>query len=204
MYNFADTKAATANAYLNPGIYRLKVTEVKQDKFAKGTPYIGFKFENEEGVTFIEKFTFGSEESTKVSMSRLQYLHEGFFGKSCTKSLKNIEEITEYFSKWLTTKEIVKTILVGGNESGNVVYACLPYSGFFIDEDANFELGEFEPGTKEYKKVIRKNKSTSEVSDKPNGLLNDAEDEEIGSKAKPKDESKKKAEKEPAKEECPW
>ena len=154
MYNFSGTKAATANSYLNPGIYRLKVTEVKQDKFAKGTVYIGFKFENEDCVSFIEKFTFATEKGIEVTMSRLQYLHEGFFGKPLTKNFSSIEEITEYFQKWLTSKPITKTILVGGNESGTTVFACLPYAGFFIDEDSDFELGEFEPGSKEYKRVI--------------------------------------------------
>ena len=103
MYNFSGTKAATANSYLNPGIYRLKVTEVKQDKFAKGTVYIGFKFENEDGVSFIEKFTFATEKGIEVTMSRLQYLHEGFFGKPLTKNFSSIEELLR-LSWWVVMK----------------------------------------------------------------------------------------------------
>jgi hypothetical protein len=185
-YNFSKTKAATANQYLNPGIYKLKVAEVTKDKFSKkGTPYLGIKFENEDGLSFVEKFSFGSDKSSEVAMTRLQYIHLGFFGKECEKEFKNLDEIVAYFDRALTggKKTIVKTIVVGGNESGNTVFACLPYAGFILDDDSEAELGEFDPGSKEYKKVVTKNTSTSEVAEKANGLLNDSEDdEEIGAK----------------------
>lgn len=223
-YNFGKTKAATANQYLNPGIYKLKVSEVTQDKFPKGSPYLGIKFENEEGLSFVEKFGFGTDKATEVALTRLQYIHEGFFGKPCEKEFKNLEEITSYFAKALTggKKTIVKTIVVGGNESGTNVFASLPYAGFILsDEDAeSAELGEFEVGSKEYKKVVKKNNQTSEVSDKKNGLLNDTDDDDdaaIGSKKKdtvkastPKTSAKKpaveKEEEEAEKEddEMPW
>lgn len=194
-YNFSKTKAATANQYLNPGIYKLQVTEVTKDKFPKGSPYLGIKFENEEGLSFVEKFGFGSDKAIEVALSRLQYLHNGFFGKDCTKDFDNLDEVLAYFKKALTSKKIVKTIIVGGNESGNNVFAALPYSGFVLsDEDAeNAELGEFDPSSKEYKKVVKKNNQTSEVADKANGLLNDSDDDgQIGSKkAAPKTEAKK-------------
>jgi hypothetical protein len=186
MYNFKNTKAAVANAYLNPGIYKLRVTEVKQDKFSKGVPYIGIKFENQDGLSFIEKFQFGSEKSAEVSLSRLQYLHEGFFGKECKENFDSLEEITEYFSKYLTGKKIVKTIVVGGNLNGNVVYACLPYSGFIVPEGEDVELGEFDPKSKEYSDVVKKNSTVSEVAGKANGLLNDTEGTTTSDKKSPK------------------
>lgn len=210
-YSFSKTKPATANEYLTPGIYRLKVTEVAVGKFDKGTPYIGFKFENEDGVSFTEKFQFGSDKGTEVSVSRLQYLHEGFFGKICKKDFSSIEEIAEYFSKYLTTKPITKTIVVGGNENKNTVFACLPYAGFILADDADVELGAFEPGSKEYKKVVRKSNSSSEVADKPNGILNDDDDSPIGESKKEEKTSKsdkktssKKEEKAPEDDDLPW
>ena len=186
-FKFSNTKAATANQYLNPGIYKLKVTEVTKDKFSqKGTPYLGIKFENEEGLSFVEKFSFGSDKSAEVALSRLQYIHVGFFGKECVKDFSNLDEVVTYFRKALLEgkKTIVKTIIVGGNESGSNVFACLPYAGFILEgEDAeNAELGEFDPGSKEYKKVVKKNTQVSEVSDKKNGILNDDDDDEIGAK----------------------
>lgn len=187
-YNFGKTKAATANQYLNPGIYKLKVTDVTKDKFPKGSPYVGIKFENEDGLSFVEKFGFGSDKASEVSTSRLQYIHLGFFGKECDKEFKSLDDLATYFGKALTggKKTIVKTIVVGGNESGNNVFACLPYAGFILEDDNDAELGEFDPGSKEYKKVVKKNTTVSEVADKENGLLNDSDDEEIGTKSKSK------------------
>lgn len=182
-YNFGKTKAATANQYLNPGIYKLKVSEVAKGEFSnKKTDYLGIKFENEDGLSFVEKFSFGTDKSAEVAVSRLQYIHLGFFGKECTKEFTSLDEIVAYFKKALTEgkKTIVKTIVVGGNESGNNVFACLPYAGFILEDDNDAELGEFDPSSKEYKKVVKKNNSTSEVADKPNGLLNDADESEIG------------------------
>ena len=186
-YNFGNTKAATANKYLNPGIYKLKVTDVIKDKFSqKGTAYLGIKFENEDGLSFVEKFSFGSDKSAEVALTRLQYIHLGFFGKECAKEFSNLDEIVAYFKKALTEgkKTIVKTITVGGNDNGKNVFACLPYAGFILEGDdaENAELGEFDLGSKEYIKVVTKNKSTSEVADKPNGILNDDDTDAIGSK----------------------
>lgn len=183
-YNFGKTKAATANQYLNPGIYKLKVAEVTQGEFEKkGTPFLGIKFENEDGLGFVEKFGFGSDKAVEHALARLQYIHLGFFGKECEKDFKNLDEIVAYFNKALTQgkKTIVKTIVVGGNQSGSTVFACLPYAGFILEDDNDAELGEFEEGSKEYKKVVRKSNTTSEVSDQKNGLLNDSDDDqEIG------------------------
>lgn len=206
MFDFSKTKAATANNYLNPGIYRLRPTEVKLDKFAKGSEYIGIKFETEDGQSFIEKFNFGTEKGNKVSAERLQYLHEGFFGKSLTKNFTSTKEIADYFSKYLTTKPIVKTIVVGGRDDGKNVYACLPYAGFFVDEDSDVELGEFESGSAQYKKVVRKDEKTSEVAGRANGLLNDTDgDAPIGGgKATAKTTAKAKAEVAAEDEDEPW
>lgn len=183
-YNFGKTKAATANQYLNPGIYKLKVAEVTKGEFEnKKTPFLGIKFENEDGLGFVEKFGFGSDKAVEHALARLQYIHLGFFGKECEKDFKNLDEIVAYFSKALTggKKTIVKTIVVGGNQSGTTVFACLPYAGFILEDDTDAELGEFEESSKEYKKVVRKSNSTSEVADQKNGLLNDADDDnEIG------------------------
>jgi hypothetical protein len=186
-FKFSNAKAATSNQYLNPGIYKLKVTEVTKDKFSqKGTPYLGIKFENEDGLSFVEKFSFGTDKSSEVALTRLQYIHVGFFGKECSKDFNTLDEVVNYFRKALLEgkKTIVKTIVVGGNESGNNVFACLPYAGFILEgeDEENAELGEFDPGSKEYKKVVKKNTSVSEVADRPNGILNDSDGEEIGAK----------------------
>jgi len=181
-FNFNGAKAATANNYVNPGIYKVKVTNVELGKFEnKGTEYVGITFETEDGASFTEKFSFGSEKAVETSISRLQYLHEAWFTKPLAKDFDSLNEVASYFKKALTGKTIIKTIIVGGNKSAQgTVFASLPYAGFVIEDTDDVEYGEFDPKSPEYKKYVRVNNTTSEVSGKANGLLNEDNAVEIG------------------------
>lgn len=186
MYDFKNTKPATSATYLTPGVYKLKPTNVELGVFKTGTPYLAITFQTEDEIDITEKFSL-----TKNAISRLQYLHVGFFGKECDKAFKSDEEVLTYFKKCLTTKSFVKNIIVGGEIAvdGNI-YANLPYTNFVV-EDGDLDLGEFEEGSEEWKKYVKKKaKQTSEVEGKNNGLLNDDDEEQIGKKKETKADAK--------------
>jgi hypothetical protein len=191
MFDFKNTEAAKGVSYMTPGVYALKPVKVELGAFPKGTKYLGITFENEDEVQITEKFVLSEK-----AIGRLQYLHEGFFGKKCEKQFKSEGEVEAYFRKALTTKEIVKNIIIGGEISGANVYASFPYTNF-IDEEGALELGEFEEGSEEWKKYVKKRaNATSEVADQGNGLLNsDDDDDEIGVAKKEKGTKEKVEEK---------
>lgn len=173
-FNFKDTESAVASQYLQPGAYKMAIEKVEFGKFPKAnTPYAAVTFITKAGEEFTEKFSI-----TDNAISRLQYLHEGWFGKKCDKTFKSAEEVFEYFQKALTGKKIVKNILVGGNINNGTTYASLPYADF-IFADGDYDLGPFEEGDDNWKKVVRKANTTSEAAGAKNGLLND-DDDSIG------------------------
>lgn len=195
MFNFKETEAAKGVTYMTPGIYALKPVKVELGKFPKGTAYLGITFEDENEVSITEKFVLSEK-----AIGRLQYLHEGFFGKKCEKNFKSEAEVEAYFRKALTTKEIVKNIIIGGEISGGNVYASLPYTNF-IDDDS--EVGEFEEGSEEWKKYVKKRATggDSEVAGKGNGILNSSDEDDddsapaANSKKNEKTSTDKKADK---------
>lgn len=183
MYDFKNTEAAKGVSFLTPGVYPLQPNKVELGSFPKGTKYLAVTFTTEEDVEITEKFVLSEK-----AIGRLQYLHEGFFGKKCEKVFKSEDEVEAYFRKALTTKKIVKNVVIGGEISGNKVYANLPYTNFIVEND-ELEVGEFEEGSEEWKKFVKKrvNQNSSEVEGKDNGILNEADEddtEEIGGKAK--------------------
>lgn len=195
MFDFKNTEAAKGVSYMTPGVYALKPVKVELGTFPKGTKYLGVTFENEDEVQITEKFVLSEK-----AIGRLQYLHLGFFGKNCVKQFKSEGEVEAYFRKYLTEKEIVKNIIIGGEISGANLYASFPYTNF-IDEEGALDLGEFEEGSEEWKKYVKKRTgATSEVSDQGNGLLNDSDDDDSpigGGKSEPVPAPKSKKEEKP-------
>jgi len=178
MFNFKTTEAAKGVTFLAPGVYAMTPTKVELGTFPKGTKYLGVTFETEEGTSYTEKFILSEK-----AISRLQYLHVAFFGKPCEKEFGSEEEVEKYFRKALTTKKIVKNIIVGGETSGNATYANLPYTDF-VDTDEAFDLGEFEVDSEEWKKYVKKRTATTSSDLGSQGVLNDSTDSTpIGTKA---------------------
>lgn len=170
-YNFTETESAKENSYLNPGIYKAKITEVKLGKTKnKGTEFLGITFTTD-GGKITENFMLSEK-----ALPRLQYLHEAWTGKKLNKNFKTATEVEEYFAKVFTNvKAGAKNLVVGGEVNGQNVYAKLPYTAFIADSDA--ELGEFEQGDADWKKYVKKTAPAAETDGKPNGLLNDTDDD---------------------------
>ena len=188
-FDFTSVEAAAELSYLKPGVYEMKITDVKLGKYEqKGTPYLGIEFTTvEDGLKFTEKMTYSSEEATKVFMSRLQYLHEAWSGAKLNKVFKSIDEIEAYFKKaFVNPKAGKRRILIGGEQNGNKVYARLPFTNFIVGEDSDLENGEFEEGSPLYKQYVVASKLKSSAAGKKNGILNDdsndvQEDDNAGS-----------------------
>jgi len=185
MYDFSKVEPATTGNYLEPGLYKVKIKEVKAVESKKNnTPGIAVTFTSKEEQTVTETFYV-----TEETMGRLQYLHNAWVGKKLEGTFKNEGEVIAYFVKTLgspAAKKIVKTLLVGGkiNNDNGRVFSSLPYSGFVVEED-DVELGSFDIDSKEYKKWVTPSNLKSEVSGKKNGILNDdpeEEEDQIGSK----------------------
>lgn len=180
--NFGKAEAAKENNFLKPGVYSMKISEVKLDKFPKGKTYLGFTFITEEGLTLTEKMGFDwdneSAKQNEIFMSRLQYLHEAWTGKKCEKVFKKASEIETYFkAAFVNPKAGVRNIIVGGEVSGGKTYAALPFTAFILDKDSDLEAGEFEEGDDNWKKYVKKSTKTSEAAGKKGGVLNeDGED----------------------------
>ncbi len=176
-FDFSTAEAAKETSYLKPGVYEMKVTEVKLDKFPKGADYLGITFETEDGLKFTEKMGFSSDKAKEVFLSRLQYLHLGWFNKKLDKVFKTPKEIEAYFAKYLTgPKAGARKIIIGGEISGKNIYGSLPFTNFIVPDDADLELGEFTEGDENWKKYVKKSSRTSEATGKANGVLNDDDD----------------------------
>lgn len=179
-FDFSKAEAAAENVYLKPGVYAMKISEVKLGTFPKGSPYLGLTFSTSDGLSFTEKMGFGSEKAKEVFMSRLQYLHEAWAGKKLDKVFKSIEEIEAYFAKtFASPKAPSKNVIIGGEVSGSNVYAALPYTNFIVPDDGNLELGEFEKDDANWKKYVKASARKSEASGKPGGILNEDDSEDL-------------------------
>lgn len=151
MFNFSKVEAPKETKYLTPGIYTLHPTSVELAYSSqKKTPFLDIAFSGAEGQVK-QKFYLSDK-----ALPNLQYLHEGLFDKGITKSFENVEQIHLYFEKALTTKQIDKVYLVGGNEADNgKVYAELPYGRFFV-KDVDFIEGAFEKDSARWNDVVKK------------------------------------------------
>lgn len=216
-FNFKGVEAAKPSSYLKPGRYRVRVSEVTDGKFEQsGIPYVEITFQTQDKLSIAEKFVLKSKEPNPKfnPISRLVYLHEAWLGEGIDQDFKSPAEIAAYFKKALMNKKAgAKTIVVGGEVSGKIVYGRIPLAGF-IETDADVELGEFTEGDENWAKYVRKSNRTTAATGKKGGLLNDddddddfddddddAEDDVVEEKAPEKKTSAKKAgtgEKKPA------
>lgn len=180
-FNFKDAEAAKEVSYLKPGVYAMKITEVKIDKFPKGSPYLGITFETVDGLKLTEKMGYSTEKALEVFISRLQYLHEAWTGKKLDKVLKSVEEVEAYFKKtFVNPKAGTRNIVVGGEVNGKNTYAALPFTNFIATAESGLEEGEFAEGSEEWKKYVKVSNRKSEASGKKNGILNEDEGDEDG------------------------
>jgi hypothetical protein len=185
-FNFAKVEAAQESSYLKPGVYTTKISEVKLGKTkTKNTEFLGVTFETEDGLKITESFML-----TEKALPRIQYLHEAWAGKKLDKAFKSTAEIEAYFAKtFVNPKAGTRNLVVGGEINGKNTYGTLPYTGFII-EDGVLDLGEFEEGSEEWKKYVKKSNRTTEASGQKNGILNDNDDEKelVGTAAGSEDE----------------
>jgi hypothetical protein len=191
MFDFSKTDAAKESNYMRPGVHRVKIADVKAGEFPQSKlPYLGITFENAEGVKIEEKFVLKAKDPDSKSnpLSRLQYLHEAWSGKLLDKAFKSIAEMEAYFKKvFVNAKAGTRNLIVGGEINGKVVYGRLPFTGFLV-ADGEIDLGEFEEGSDEWKKYVKKSTRTTEASGKKGGLLNDADDDDDDTDDLPFDE----------------
>lgn len=178
MFDFKNTESAKENSFLKPGVYSMKITEVKLDKFPKGSTYLGIKFETEDGLAVTEKMGYNFKDpkakQNEIFLSRLQYLHEAWTGKKLDKVFKKPEEIEAYFAKtFVNPKAGTRNIIIGGSDNGKAVFAELPFTGFILGSDSELTEGEFEQGSPEWKKYVKASTQTSAASGKKNGILNE-------------------------------
>lgn len=177
-FNFKETESAKEISYLKPGVYDMKVTDVKIDKFPKGQPYLGITLQNEEGLSFTEKMGYSSDKAREVFMARLQYFHEAWTNKKLDKVFKSVEEVESYFKKcFVNPKAGTRKVIIGGDLNGKNVYASLPFTNFILNEDSDLELGEFEENGASWKKYVKTSNRKSEAAGKKNGILNEDEND---------------------------
>lgn len=174
-FDFKNAEAAKEVSYLKPGVYSMKITDVKLDKFPKGSPYLGLTFETVDGLKLTEKMGFSTDKALEVFISRLQYLHEAWTGKKLDKVLKSVEEVETYFKKtFVNPKAGTRNIIVGGEITGKNTYAVLPFTNFITTD---LDEGEFTEGDENWKKYVKKSNRTSEASGQKNGILNEDQDD---------------------------
>jgi hypothetical protein len=151
-FDFSKVEAAKQSQYLRPGMWRLTPTAVELETPDAGNPRLNVTFSHKDGGFIKERFVI-----TPKALSRLQYLHEAWFGKKLEKAFSSVEQIGEYFKKALLTKAQERPMIVGGEQTGDgKVYARLPFTGFIVLREDLFEEGEFEQGSARYNDVVKK------------------------------------------------
>lgn len=169
MINFGQVPAATAQEFLEPGMYRLKVNpdKTKVETPQGKTPYLAVQFVNEGGSSITEKFFL-----TAKALPRLQYLHEAWFSKKLDKQFSSYKDIGDYFVKALTTKLVSRPMITGGKIATNgKFYSGLPYSGFVVADESQFEEGAFAKDSEQYNRVVKKEKPNPAVAQSDDAIL---------------------------------
>lgn len=170
--DFGSVDAAAESTYLEPGMYRLKVDKERTSVVAPEgkTPYLAVKFVDENGGGVNEKFFL-----TAKAMPRLQYLHEAWFGKKLDKTFTSFLAVGEYFRQALTLKIVTRPMVVGGKTTPDgKFFSGLPYTGFVVVEEALFEEGPFEKGSKQYERVVKVERTSPLVAGTDSAILPDA------------------------------
>jgi hypothetical protein len=171
--DFGKVDAATESAYLAPGMYRLKVDIDGLKVVAPDgkTAYLSVKFVDQNGNGVNEKFFL-----TAKAMPRLQYLHEAWFSKKLDKTFTSFVQVGEYFAYALAQKPITKPMVVGGKVTPDgKFFSGLPYSGFVIVDEKDFEEGAFEKGSDQYNKVVQIQKPNPAVANTDAAMLPEAQ-----------------------------
>jgi hypothetical protein len=151
MFDFSKVETAKSGQYLRPGMYRLTPTTVELEQPDNANPRLNVTFTHKDGSSLRERFII-----TPKALSRLQYLHEAWFGKKLEKAFSSVDQIGEYFKKALLTKAKEMPMIVGGELADNGrVYARLPFTGFVVLREDLFEEGAFEEGTARYNEVVK-------------------------------------------------
>lgn len=160
-FDFSKVEAAKGSQYLRPGHWRLTPTDVTLETPDKGNPRLNVTFTHKTGAFVKEKFIL-----TPKAITRLQYLHEAWFGKKLEKAFTSTEQIGEYFKKALLTKAKEMPMIVGGEETPEgKVYAKLGFTDFIFLREDLFEEGEFERGTARWNEVVKKRAGATIASD---------------------------------------
>lgn len=196
-FKFSKVEAATESAFLKPGVYKFKVTEVKLGKSkTKETPSLDVTFTTENDLSITENFYL-----SEGALGRIQYLYTAWVGKKIDKDFASAEEVVAFFKKTFSPKAPAKLVIVGGEKDGDKVYARLPFTNF-VTED--LEEGEFEEGDENFKKHVKASNKTTAATGKKNGILNDSD--EVAEKKSSAKTSKKEETKEDADEDgdTPW
>jgi len=163
-FDFAATEIPKDTKYLQPGHYKLVISEVeyvqpdgvKTGTMEKKTPYLAIKFEGKEGQ-MTEKFFL-----TPKAIDRLQYLHLMLFDKKCDRSFASSDLLAAYFEKVFMHKKIEKMYCVGGKETNTgKVYACFPYSNYILPDKMDIDEGPFEKGSANWNMFVTKDKNLS-------------------------------------------
>lgn len=173
-FNFENVEAAVPSeggSYLKPGMYNMKLHSVEYIVSSqKQTPGMELEFicqsANLDYNDAIAKCKFYITSNT---LSRLQYLHEGLFNVKMTKKFQNAEEIVTYF-KSLIPKSTFKPMVAGGTiSSKGKLYSDMPYLGFFVKNEMDFEEGEFEENGELFQSVITSEQKTLNTSNENSG-----------------------------------
>lgn len=98
---------------------------------------------------------------TAKTLPRLQYLHEGWFGKKIEKLFDSADAVGNYFVALFNSdaaKKVYQNVEVQGEENvDGKVYTKFGYSGFILDKDAT--LGVFERGSSDWMTKVKKQAS---------------------------------------------
>jgi hypothetical protein len=156
-FDFSKVEVAKSSQYVRPGMWKMSVTDVELVTPENKNPCLNITFSKSDGASFRDRFFI-----TPKALSRLQYLHEAWFGKKLEKAFTSVEQLGEYFKKALTTKSKEMPMIVGGEENAEGrVYARLPFTGFVVTNEDLFEEGEFEKGTARYNEVVKRSEMTT-------------------------------------------
>jgi hypothetical protein len=174
MYNeeaidFGSVNAASSTEYLEPGMYRLKVDKegTKLVTPEGKTPYLNVRFTSENGASLNEKFFL-----TAKALPRLQYLHEAWFNKRLDKKFTSMLDVGKYFQAALTAKIVTRAMITGGKiTTDGKFYSGLPYTGFVLVDESQFEEGAFDKDSARYKAAVSYDKPNPAVAGTSSAVL---------------------------------
>lgn len=157
-FSGVDSAEGNGGNWLRPGVYNVKPSDVELVEKEGVKPRLKISFtptSDEYSDAVLSESFFLSEKA----LPRLQYLHEKYLGFKLENKAITLKQLEEYFKKKLLVKPKTITIKVDGEQTGDKVYARLPFTDFIIEE--NVEEGAFEEDSAEYKKAVKKGRNAS-------------------------------------------